>query len=337
MSASLPSFEAIGGPHYEDVAIGDVFDTAPAVSLTDGLAATHAAIVGSRLHLSRDHELSRRVTGRIIAPPPLVWDVAIGQTTLVTQRAIANLFYRGLVLRTFPAIGDTLTTAATIVGKRPASPRPGRPPRGLVVMRITTADQNGRAILDFHRCAMLPAREESLEGGGELEPAESDLGPATLGAAFAGWDLAAFRSTVRGVHFPEMRTGTVQRIVGGDVVTCAPALARLTQNIAGIHHDRAAAADGRRLVYGGHTIGLAAAQISRAFPALVTIVGWRSCDHTGPVHEGDVLSSVVTVEERVALAGGGGLVHLRSKVQAVPDSGSASAPVLDWQLVALFA
>ncbi len=47
----------------------------------------------------------------------------------------------------------------------------------------------------------------------------------------------------------------------------------------------------QRLVYGGHTIGLALAQATRLLPNLVTVLGWQSCDHTGPVHEGDTLYS----------------------------------------------
>ena len=51
------------------------------------------------------------------------------------------------------------------------------------------------------------------------------------------------------------------------MVSSAPELARLTLNIAMVHHDAAASAGGR-LVYGGHTIGIAAAQATRALPNL---------------------------------------------------------------------
>ena len=80
-------------------------------------------------------------------------------------------------------------------------------------------------------------------------------------------------------------------IEGGDVVDSAPELARLTLNVAMAHHDATSTGDGRRLVYGGHTIGLAAAQATRALPTLVTILGWHACDHTAPVFEGDTLRS----------------------------------------------
>ena len=43
----------------------------------------------------------------------LVWDVAIGQSTVVTQHVRANLFYRGLRFHRQPFLGDTLHTVTT--------------------------------------------------------------------------------------------------------------------------------------------------------------------------------------------------------------------------------
>ena len=327
----------VGGPFYDDLAIGDVFDGAPAVTLTDGLAAAHHAIVGGRMRLPFDDALSARVTGRDerFASPAMVWDFAIGQTTLVTQRAIANLFYRGLRFLRFPGMGDTLKTRTTIIGLRRLSAKPGRLPRGLVVMHMTTTDQEGRPILDFSRCAMLPAREDGSEVSGELDPPQGSLAPVELSAAVADWNLAYYRGATMGPHFSEMLDGVTCRVDAGDVVSSAPELARLTFNLAAIHHDRTVDADGRRLVYGGHTIGIAAAQITRAFPGLVTIVAWQNCEHTGPVYEGDTLHSDIQVEKCVPLISGG-LTHLRSLVRARRGDGT-TADVLDWRLIGLFA
>ncbi len=339
MNTEPTSSIIVGGPFYDDLKVGDRFDSAPRVTLTDGLAATHRAIVGGRLHLASDLELSRRVTGQSapFVAPALVWDVAIGQSTLVTQRAIANLFYRGLILRTHPSIGDTLYTRAEIVGMRSAAAKPDRPSRGLVVMRIVTRDQKDRVVLDFHRCAMLAARSSlSPTEVGELEPPLTPPGPEALRAAIGAWNLEAFRAAVHGPHFANVRAGTVYHVHGGDVVTSAPELARLTLNIAAVHHDSAATADGERLVYGGHTIGIAAAHVSRALPTLVTILGWQSCDHLGPVHEEDTLYSEIHLERCEPLASGG-LVHLRSLVRSRRKGADTSTDVLDWRLVGLLA
>nr|MBA3359824.1 acyl dehydratase [Thermoleophilaceae bacterium] len=100
------------------------------------------------------------------------------------------------------------------------------------------------------------------------------------------------------------------------------------------HTDAGASAHGRRLAYGGHTIAVAAAQVTRALPNLVTIVAWRSCDHTGPVFEGDVLATELTVGETHPLERGG-LVDLRAVTSA--DRGEGPEPVLDWRLMGLMA
>ncbi len=119
----------------------------------------------------------------------------------------------------------------------------------------------------------------------------------------------------------------------GDVVSSAPELARLTLNIAATHHD--SRVGGQRLVYGGHTIGLALAQAGRLLPNLATVLGWESCDHTGPVHEGDTLYSELHVESADPLPDDrGGVLTLRSVVYAAVEDG-ADRQVLDWRFTAL--
>jgi acyl dehydratase len=88
-------------------------------------------------------------------------------------------------------------------------------------------------------------------------------------------------------------------------------------------------------VYGGHTIGLALAQASRLLPNLVTVLGWLSCDHTGPVYEGDTLYSDLHIEAAEELGDDrGGVLSLRSLVYAAGDG--EDRPVLDWRWRALF-
>ena len=88
-------------------------------------------------------------------------------------------------------------------------------------------------------------------------------------------------------------------------------------------------------MYGGHTIGLALAQAGTLLPNLATVLGWHSCDHTGPVHEGDTLYSDLHIEAADPLPGDrGGVLTLRSVVYAVADDG-ADREVLDWRFTAL--
>jgi acyl dehydratase len=324
----------VGGPFFDDLAVGLKVEDAPSLTLTEGLAAMHAAIVGDRLRLALDRGLCRRVTGGALAHPALVWDVAIGQSTLLTRRVIANLFYQGLMFQRFPMIGDTLHTTTEVVALRQNRPRPGRAATGLAVLRIRTNDQEGRAVLDFQRCAMLPVRDpdQPIVHMAELSETPSNLDVAAMAKPIAEWRLDHFRESVSGPHCAELVAGTLWEIAGGDVVSSAPELARLTLNLAMTHHDAGASG---RLVYGGHTIGLAAAQAARALPNLVTIVAWHGCDHLAPVREGDTLRSTLELETIEPLSDRAGLVHLRSRVKA--ERKGESQDVLDWRFVGVMA
>lgn len=323
-----------GGPFFDQLHVGQVFDSAPSMTLTAGVAAAHQAILGDRLRLPLDAELSQAVTGATapLAHPALVCDVAIGQSTLVTQRVKANLFYRGLTFYRYPVIGDTLFTRTEVVGLRQNSAKPGRAPTGLAALRMTTIDGVGRLILDFYRCAMLPLSDVTVQTGHDDDLSAVGAGQAPVADPTADWDAEVFRSRVPGPHFDPTLAGTVLRSTA-DVVSSAPELARLSLNIAATHHD--SRFTGQRLVYGGHTIGLALAQASRLLPNLVTVLGWESCDHTGPVHENDTLYSDLTIEAAEPRPDGrGGVLRLQSVVFAAgPEQ---DRQVLDWRFSALY-
>jgi len=327
---------AMTGPYFDDLRTGQVFAAAPAMTLTSGLATVHQSILGDRLRLPLDAELSAAVTGSTapLAHPGLVCDVAIGQSTLVTQHVKANLFYRGLVFYRFPVIGDTLFTRTEVVGLKKNSAKPDRAPTGLVALRMTTIDQADRLILDFYRCAMLPlspgAGPNDADHADDLSKVGADLAPPA--SAVDEWDGDVFRERIPGPHFDTDLAGTVLQS-SADVVSSAPELARLTLNIAAVHHD--SRIGGRRLVYGGHTIGLALAQASRLLPNLATVLGWRSCDHTAPVYEGDTLYSELHIDSAEP-TDNGGVLGLRSLVYAVSDTHDDPPwQVLDWRFTAL--
>jgi acyl dehydratase len=323
------------GPYFEELQPGQVFAGAPAMTLTPGLAAVHQSILGDRLRLPLDAELSAAVTrlGAPLAHPGLVCDVAIGQSTLVTQHVKANLFYRGLVFYRFPAIGDTLFTRTEVVGLKKNTAKADRAPTGLVALRMTTIDQADRLILDFYRCAMLPLSPDAGPNDAEHADDLSKVGadPGAPPSAVDEWDGDVFRERIPGPHFDAAVAGTVLHSTA-DVVSSAPELARATLNIAAVHHD--SRIGGRRLVYGGHTIGLALAQASRLLPNVATVLGWQSCDHTGPVHEGDTVYSELHIDSAEPTANGG-VLGLRSLVYAVSETNPESRQVLDWRFSVL--
>jgi acyl dehydratase len=314
------------GPFFDDLTVGDVFDTAPPMSLTSGRAAVHQAILGTRLRLSLDEHLSRRVAGEVLADPSFVWDVSIGQSTLVTRRVVANLFYRGLAFHRIPALGDTLHTRTEVVGLKQNASRP----TGLAALRITTRDQDDRLVLDFWRCAMLPLSQPGLRTGhaDELAAIGEPADVQRLADVITTWDLSRIPRPQPGI----VESGNSWRLQAGDLVSSAPELARLTLNLAHVHHDAFSQPAGR-LVYGGHTIGLALAQVTKTLPDLITVAAWHGCDHTGPVREGDTLVSEISIEDVHPLSADLRSVTLR--VQVAVAGKESAGKVLDWKLVAL--
>jgi acyl dehydratase len=312
-----------------------VFEDAPGVTLTAAHAAIHQAVVGDRLRLALDGPLCFEVTGHeaMLVHPNLVCDVAIGQSTGVTQRVRANLFYRGLILKRPVFVGQTLRSRSEIVGLKQNRRRPGAPATGLVAMRITTTDERGDPVLDFWRCPMIPLRDPEVETGYQDDFADipQTLDPEQLHAALpSDWRLDRLRATVPTPHHADLEIGQAFAVEAGETVTGAPELSRLTVNMAQAHTDATGSAYSRRLVYGGHTIAIAAAHATRAIPAIATIIAWHSCDHLGPVFEGDVLRTELQVEGTAP----DGLAHLRATVAAVREQ---LEPVLDWRFVAVVA
>jgi acyl dehydratase len=341
MTAETASID-VAGPFYEDLRVGDRFDGAPGLTLTDGHAAMHQAVVGDRMRLPLDVELSRKVLGpgQALVHPGLVCDIAIGQSTLATQRVVANMFYRGLVFHGAPRVGDTLRTATEVVALRDNAPRAGRSPTGMAALRVRTVDQRGDLILDFHRCAMLPMRSEDARPGNDddMRAISPEITSADLLSLIGRFDLVKYKQLMPAATETGIVAGTRYVVEAGDTVSAAPELVRLSLNVATTHSDPTMSERGQRLVYGGHTIGLALSHVTRALPNLVTVAAWRSCDHISPVYENDVLHSAVTVESiDHESAQGPLLVDLSVETTATRAADGTRDHVLDWKLIALMA
>lgn len=326
-------------PWFEDFTVGDDFSNVPAVTITEGFAAVHQAIFGDRLRLPLDHVLSEKVTGsrRPLVNPSLVCNLAIGQSTIPSQRVMGNLFYRGLILRRPVFVGDTLTTTTRVVALRQNRIKEGRPASGMVALEIHTKNQNEETVLLFWRCPMIPCRDANANTGhaDDFDVMPQDILMEDLLEAIPAWKFKPMATV------PSLLTsGEKVEIEAQDTVTLAPELVRLTQNLAMTHTDAGRSVYGKRLVYGGHTISMAAAQLSRAMPDLVTLLGWYHCDHTSPVFEGDVLRTSFTLLEQTP-ANGARLLNLHVEVFANRGEQAPkrddNVKVLDWKLAALAA
>ena len=331
-------------PYFEDLAVGDEFNGVPAVTLTEGHTAIHQALFGDRLLLPLNHELCQKVTGhsRPLVNPSLVCNLAIGQSTIPSQRVMGNLFYRGLHFQRPVFVGDTLSTSTRVVGLKQNKIKEGRAASGMVALEIHVINQTGGTVLLFWRCPMIPCRDPSAttELDDDFSVMPEEISDERLVSQIPDWDYEYFRDNFKGKHFTDYKAGDAFEVEARDTVTLAPELVRMTLNMAMTHTDATRGVYGKRLVYGGHTIAMAAAHISRVLPDLITILAWYKCDHLAPVFEYDILNTNVRIEEIIS-AESFGLAKLQVEVFATrgpeaPETGE-NIKVLDWHLVGLLA
>jgi len=313
-------------PFAEDLVLGVPLPVAPEVTIDAGIAGQYQAIVGDSLRPALSDVVSHQLTGRRerLVNPALVLSVSIGQSTVATRRVIANLQYRGIALQDQVYLGDSLQTVVTPIAADWT--RNGRErAKVLLSMRLTRGDD---IVADYQRLALLPVLDPSrLAATGIPDAApEQPLSDAERWLPATWVSAEATAPTAVGDEWQDPLA---------DTVSSARELVRLTHNLAATHRDFRQGLDGQRLVYGGHTVGLAQASLARTMPDLVTVVAWRSCSHLAPVFEEDLL----TVHTRIdAIAKVRGFRLVDATVMATAHRpGSDPVEVLEWHPVLVLA
>ena len=143
----------VGGPWFEDFELGQVFDDAPALTLTAGTPPSIRRSSGDRLRLPLDARAVPRGDRARRARWPIRTSSATSPSGSRPGRrsgCVGNLFYRGLVLLRPVFIGDTLRTRTEVVAPeaepaaprrhaRPGSSRCGSRPRTSAASRCSTS------------------------------------------------------------------------------------------------------------------------------------------------------------------------------------------------------
>ena len=299
----------------------------PSVVIDEGMAALYQSMVGERLPMVMDPAVCEAVTGRRqrLASPALVMHLSVGHSTTLSRRVIANLFYRDLRFSRPVFIGQSLATTVTVAALADSRPRPGRPHRGKVLVDIVTTADSEPAVT-YQRAPLLP------QAGDEQPGHDGDLGTTPpldlssyVGLVSAHWDFAPLGPGT------DWQPGTTVADPARDVVDNALALVRLTNNLAMAHRDVRESPYPQRLLYGGHVVGLAQASLSRVLPGMATVVGWHSCDHTGPAFEGDQVSFRHTLLDVMPAGGGRAFaVQVEGFAHRVADPDK----ILDWTVIA---
>lgn len=312
------------GPLYEDFTVGATLPPLPSITLTDADNTAYRAITGDQHPLAADAAAYRAASGSSgsLVNPALVLQYSIGQTTMATRQAIANLYYRSMRVVRAVEVGETMSTTTTVLGLKDSSPK-GDQFRGKVWLGITSSTEAG-PVAEYERCALVRGRGPGQPGHADEIPGPSAPAPMDgMTEAVPAWDLRDLRATVWPVD--DERTDPLR-----DHIDLAAPLARMTFNQAAVHRDVTLTADRRRLVYGGHVQGLAQASLTRMLPGIAAVVGWDGCDHIGPAYEGDLLEFRHRLVERVE-AGSGSLMRFEVIGTKVDTTGSSeTVDILRW-------
>src|SRR4051812_14144351 len=234
------------GPFYEDFVVGATLPALPSVTLTEADNGMYRAITGDQHALTADATLYRSVSGTTgrLANPGLVMHYSIGQTTMATRQAIANLYYRSVRVLRPVEVGETLATTTTVLGLKDSAPK-GDQYRGKVWLGITTKTEHG-PVVEYERCALVRARGHEQPGHDDDIPGPSEPTPLSdLSGLLPAWDLSSLRDS-------DWQAGDDRIDPLHDHIDLAAPFARLTFNQAAVHRDVTANAGGARLVYGGH-------------------------------------------------------------------------------------
>lgn len=314
------------GPFYEDFRVGATLPPLPSVTLTEADNAIYRSVTGDQHALAADAGRYRSVSRRTgsLANPGIVIHYSIGQTTMATRQAIANLYYRSVRVLRPVEIGQTLSTTTTVLGLKDSAPK-GDQYRGKVWLGIVTSSDDG-PVVEYERCALVRGRGSEMPGHDDEIPGPSDPTPlAELVTGVPDWDLSELPAAEWDVG--DERTDPLR-----DHIDLAAPFARLTFNQAAVHRDVTMAANGARLVYGGHVQGLAQASLTRMMPGLASVQAWDGCDHVGPAYEGDLIEFRHRLVEAVQ-AGSGRLLRFETtgtKIASALTEDGSPTEVLRW-------
>lgn len=277
----------MSGPYFEDLVPGWRHVSA-GTTLTVGSAAWYLALSGDSNPVHLDARIAR---GAGLPEPPLntalVAHTMIGHSTVATREVVANLFYRDVAFLRPVSPGTTIVTETVVEARQEATPRPDRPPRGKVMLALTARDERGDVLAVMRRCALV--RKSGTAVVAQSDDIDVDAGFASqLQSAVDGW-----KDVGRAISADAIWDGVLRHDGLVDPVTDALQLVRATGNLARAHRDVSAGQDGRRLVYGGHTLALAQASLARSVGGAHAVVAWERCSHPAPVFEEDVLSTAV--------------------------------------------
>lgn len=150
------------GRFYEDFEVGDIYEHRPGrtITETDNTWFTLLTMNTHPMHFDQEYAANSEF-GRCIVCSPFTVALMVGMSvTDVSQKAIANLGWTDIKLTHPLYAGDTLTCESEVLDKRESKSRPGA---GIVTVKTTGFNQDGKMVCTFSRTMLIARRGHSIE------------------------------------------------------------------------------------------------------------------------------------------------------------------------------
>ncbi len=150
------------GRYFEDFVVGDVYEHRPGRTITQHDNISFALLTMNTHPLHFDEQYAQATEfGRCLVSSPLTLSILVGMSVSdVSQKAIANLGWKEIVLPHPVFAGDTLYSESEVLGKRESR---SRADAGLVTVRTTGRNQDAVVVCTFERTILVARRGHSVE------------------------------------------------------------------------------------------------------------------------------------------------------------------------------
>lgn len=316
------------GNFFEDFRLGQVLTHATPRTLGEGERSANMALYPDRFALSSSDAFARSC-GLPRAPLSdlIGFHVAFGKTVPdVSRNAIANLGYAECRFLRPLYPGDEIRSTSQVIGLKQNS----NGKSGVVWVRSTATDAEGRPAITWVRWVMVRKRDESAPAPDPVAPALADAVDAADLAVPAGLDFSGYDFALAGEPWRWGDYAVGEKIDHVDATTIQETehmlATRLWQNTSQVHFSRMIRDDGKLLIYGGHVISLARALSFNGLANAQMIVAINAGSHVAPCFAGDTLfawSEVLDKAETPVPSVGA----LRLRLVAVKDRPAADFPL----------
>ncbi|MGB0497643.1 MAG: MaoC family dehydratase [Rubricella sp.] len=302
------------GRFFEDYRVGETIAHAVPRTVTNGERALYTALYPARFPLYSSDEFARSC-GLMRSPLEdlIVFHTVFGKTVPdISLNAVANLGYAEGRFTGRVYAQDTLSTTSEVIGLKQNS----NGKSGIVWVRSTGRNQQGRAVLDYVRWVMVRKRDFDAAAPETVVPDLKDAVSATDLIVPRGLDFTDYDFALAGERHRWGDYEIGEKIDHVDGVTIEEAehmmATRLWQNTAKVHFDATVREDGKRLIYGGHVISMARALSFNGLANAAMIVGINAGAHANPCFAGDTVRAWSEVLDKAETdAPGVGALRLR--------------------------